>query len=112
MKNVPGINTKRILNLVFPGPNLIHHTQMPSFPFISQPTYKGKIANTVYKELIDNLFLRKFLGPFPIDTTHLRVHHLDGTTSLVPVVTMPMFVLQKPDSTPADRRYRMLFNAA
>ena len=85
---------------------------MPRYPYCAQPTYEGKKANTVYKEVIDNLYMRKFLGPFPVDTTHLRVHHVDGSTSLVPVNTMPMFVLEKPDSTPRNRKYRMLFNAA
>ena len=85
---------------------------MPSFPFCAQDTYQGPRANTVYKEVIDNLFMRKFLGPFPVNTTHVRVHKTDGSSVVLPLTTMPVFVLEKTDSTKKNRKFRMLFNAA
>ena len=85
---------------------------MPSFPECAQEAYEGPKANAGYKEFIDNIFYKNFFGPLPSNTTHVRIHKVDGSTIIRKINTIPTFLLSKSDSTKAKPKYRLIFNAS
>ena len=109
---MPGIDVEDILEKVFPGPDLEPVTQPPNFPSVAQPTWKEGQAVAVYKEVIDGICMQKFLGPFPEWVTQFRVHLTSGETIVLNLNTLPMFVIEKGDSTPKLPKFRVLLNAS
>ena len=62
----------------------------------------GEIC-ALLKELIDNILLDKFFGPFPEEVTHLNGERM---------VYLPVFTIEKGDHIPKVPKYRVLLNAA
>ena len=65
--------------------------------------FEGIQAYYILKEVVTNLKLGKFLGVFPPECTEFRGR---------PMLYCPLFPIEKGDSTAANPKFRVIFNAA
>ena len=65
INDVPGIDSKYILDLIHPGPKLNTTIEFPGIDRKDQEIYEGAKAVAILKEFLDHYYMKKFLGPFP-----------------------------------------------
>ena len=71
---MPDIDHKKLNTFIFPGPPLDPTAAPPSLPFQEQKIYTHQQeVKSLLQELVENLKEERFLGPFPAETTHLKI---------------------------------------
>ena len=65
LNDVPGIDSRYILDLIEPGPKLKTTIDFPGIDRNDQEIYEGAKAVAILKEFLDHYYMKKFLGPFP-----------------------------------------------
>ena len=90
----------KVLDFISPGAKIpIFHDEPLSFPRENNPILEGHKLIAAGVDIAQNIFNRRWFGPFPASYHTLKITTLDGSVRHSPPCFLPYFLISKKDKT-------------